>query len=294
MLVGMRCHCKNCENHFCRPVVPQDSIYQGERYIYTAHADPPFDNAMRSRVQRFAALQEEYVYISVIGGMSGIDLLATDGFNPSEIFLFDANPWMTDFCRMVLEIIEKSKNRLEYVSRMFQRNVTSPELRYGDIEPPDLGRSARVIENTLRVLTPQSRCVYRWLARGRSSVCEKVLLLHDPTVGPSLNPHTVNIKTRKKNECSFYFGHGWLRNEETFNAVKTKLRGRTSVVGFDAFQQSVSDITNKTPIVYTSNVFWHTRQSLQTSTAGLHIQRSKGQGFVSTQTKSSYSNAGQV
>lgn len=53
MLIGIRCRCTNCDNHFCRHT-PTEGEYQGDKYVYTAHADPPFDDEILKSVNKLS------------------------------------------------------------------------------------------------------------------------------------------------------------------------------------------------------------------------------------------------
>ena len=222
------------------PLTPTEGEYQGDKYVYTAHADPPFDDEILKSVNK---LSGNFTYISVIGGLTGIDLLSSK-FTPERIIFFDINPWMIDFCKMVLEIISMSHDRLNYIHRMTQNESVYNNSR----------------QDTFNILSKSSKCVYKWLLQKKTKVCEDILLHHDPKNGPKLNPHNIDKKRNFSNTCSFYFNNGWLASEKTFNIVKRKIS--KSIIDFkhlNVFNNASKIYVNSDSVLYISNVFWHNK-----------------------------------
>jgi len=228
MQVGVRCRCNGCDSLFCRPW-HTDTLYQGPPFVYTAPADPPFDPAARTLAnQGFGA------YATVIGGLTGLDALATPHFSADAVYFFDLNPWMVDFAKLVVQLVLQSPTRLTFLSHMLRRDLLSTGLFPLPMKDPHhaarrvaeaAARTAPVYQAPLN-LTQGERCTYDWLLSNASRVCEERDVFRDPRRPPSINPHGIlrPRTTRHKNTCAFYYGHGWLSSEATFQRVQQHLR----------------------------------------------------------------------
>ena len=106
-------------------------MYDGQEYVYTFHADAPAkmlllgSNLEKKRKSAQVSGQQPMVFASVIGGLSGINLLAEAWLpDPDEIILYDMNPWILEYARLVVELIGTSTSREDYISRLFSRRLS--------------------------------------------------------------------------------------------------------------------------------------------------------------------------
>ena len=275
-------------------------MYDGQEYVYTFHADAPAkmlllgSNLEKKRKSAQVSGQQPMVFASVIGGLSGINLLAEAWLpDPDEIILYDMNPWILEYARLVVELIGTSTSREDYISRLFSRrlsdflatkNVTelSPETEHAFL---DLSIDTALTQQTSEALTNTSRCVFAWVTHTlmeqphRSTpppaprrVCERVQLFHDPNRAPKLDVGLVHSGKclahvsahqckQRINTCTLYLGHGWLRSESTFSRVRARLNAaRVRYVQWNVMQpldQLYAAGAGDQPadtVLYTSNI----------------------------------------
>ena len=275
-------------------------MYDGQEYVYTFHADAPAkmlllgSNLGKKRKSAQISGQQPMVFASVIGGLSGINLLAEAWLpDPDEIILYDMNPWILEYARLVVELIGTSTSREDYISRLFSRrlsdflatkNVTelSPETEHAFL---DLSIDTALTQQTSEALTNTSRCVFAWVTHTlmkqphRSTpppaprrVCERVQLFHDPNRAPKLDVGLVHSGKclahvsahqckQRINTCTLYLGHGWLRSESTFSRVRARLNAaRVRYVQWNVMQpldQLYAAGAGDQPadtVLYTSNI----------------------------------------
>lgn len=286
MLVGVRCACRDCDSPFCRPVSIAGT-YAGAHYVYTAGADPIFD--INTLALTAPSTSSPVRVVSVVGGLTGLDLAAQSAFELGELVLFDVNPYAVEFARLVVELILLSGSPDEYVARVMGRRAR----RNGRIT-----NGPTPVEDTLKALSARHQCSYRWLHSHSPRICERVATTMDPNTRPQVNPHVPSfhpirrrageIPTRRANVCSHFLGHGWLQNE-TFALLRARLR-RTKVqfLVFNLYEQPVVELlapetAQRMPTVFfTSNILWnggHHRVEKELASAAkktdglIHVQR---------------------
>lgn len=59
-------------------------------------------------------------FITVIGGMSFLNFVTL--INPQKIFLFDINPYVIKYCKLILRIIENSKTKEDFLNSLKKGN----------------------------------------------------------------------------------------------------------------------------------------------------------------------------
>ena len=266
MQVGIRCRCRGCQSLFCRPWGSSE-LYQGSKFVYTAHADPPFDEHTIQRANR-----PFDVYMSVVGGMTGLEAMALPNFSADVIVFYDVNPFAIEFGKLVIQIVKQSKMRLEFLSHMLRRDLYKTGV-FPPPEDPPTGRMRRVAEQLARTadvftgelnLTVGERCAYDWLLREESHVCQKRDLYRDATKPPSIDPHRILrphfTPWKTNNTCSFYYGHGWLTSEATFQRVQRALRAQVFFREFnlnlplDTLFSKKNALPHDTVLFFTSNI----------------------------------------
>lgn len=239
------------------------TLYRGIDYVYAFHADAPDDvrqfkdaiSAIYSQDDLWDKPMIQATFASVIGSMSALNLLI-DLPPTEEVVLFDINPWMVEYAVMLVEVIMSSRSRLHFVEKMLSRDVTGflRSLGLDDLQPnissdqvmglPIQWRAASAVQEGL---TSPSACSHAWLTSqivrrnqmrpGRRRVCERILLFHEVSKPPRLDPAKVEkcnnfsglSKRRqldcstKSNVCTLYYGAGWLASEDAFASVRHRL-----------------------------------------------------------------------
>ena len=203
-------------------------MYVGREYVYSFHADSPIKvmelasslaATLAQQRDRLQAQQAAPVFASVIGSLSGLNMLSKAQLrDPSHVILYDMNPWMLDYARLIVELIRMSSSPEEYLSRLLSRPVQTsfvasnasailPLTEQQRIQqsflslPPD----SSLMQDTTHALTPRSACVFRWLCEtivtvpqpleppaAPRSVCERVELFHNPARSPRLDVELVH------------------------------------------------------------------------------------------------------
>lgn len=213
---------------------------------------------------------------------------------PRAITFFDINPWVLEYARMVVEVITLSPSRHEYVGRMFSRNVsrvlnttagTMAELQPAHEAPfMALAMDVGLAAETQARLTPASRCAHEWLTREvvtqpvpkapppQRRVCEHIKLFFPPTQSPKLNPYAVSGKCKlvspnpralhncltQPNQCTLYYGSGWLATEATYASVRRMLSAAPIEFKLwnlyaNTLRQLVDAASYRTVVAYLSN-----------------------------------------
>ena len=108
-------------------------MYVGREYVYSFHADSPIKvmelasslaATLAQQRDRLQAQQAAPVFASVIGSLSGLNMLSKAQLrDPSHVILYDMNPWMLDYARLIVELIRMSSSPEEYLSRLLSRPV---------------------------------------------------------------------------------------------------------------------------------------------------------------------------
>lgn len=262
-------------------------VFNGPAAIYVTHADPPF-HVERAFALVPGAARRPFVYASVIGSMAGLNGLASVTPQVSVLF-FDVNPWMVEYGRMIAELIKTTPSREGFMSAMYGRQM-GPYLKdeYNSRNPLDDLHDEKLVERTQAGLPQEVRCAYAWLQRDhmvkadssqprRHRNCEKLLIFRNPKLSPYLNPHRRGpydpaAASYKTNECAFYYGHGWLKNDESYMAVRRALMAAKLhfVVGsFETAFLDNPDFHDKSAVMYLSNIPYFLKGKLLQSKMGV-------------------------
>eukprot|EP00966_Prymnesium_polylepis_P313443 7243069-Prymnesium_polylepis.1 len=229
-------------------------MYSGPNFVYTFSCDPVTQLlVVASAINAYLtaapgaskAPATGLAFVSVVGGLSCFNMLSVLP-TPDVVVLYDTNPWMVEYARMVVEIVKLSPTRLHFVSRMFSRNASEYLLASGHTELTPAAEAAYLTlpakrsleQQTQGLLSDRARCTHKWLTQqlvpplGKKPtrrVCEDVRLFFDPSSMPPLFPEILvgRCRTdrcrRTTNVCSLYFGEGWLATEAAFVAVQKAL-----------------------------------------------------------------------
>ena len=249
----------------------EDGIYQGCEQVCVLHADPPGAvvnsvAAARKELEGFYTGPQAPLagrpmvrrLSSVIGGFSALNALLD--FAPEEIDYFDVNSRVVEYFRLVLALVQISATREEFVSRLFARPF-SRERPYtatnqGEFLSQPLDRA--VADETRGLLQVKESQVYAWLLRThmadtgwsagqprgevlekgkRRRNCEELHVFFDsPGKFPRLNPGAAGAGPA--NQCTLYYGHGWLAGQPEYSLVRERLQvARVSLSVRDALDK---------------------------------------------------------
>ena len=249
----------------------EEGMYQGCDQVYVLHADPPGAvtksvAAARTELEGFytgpqAPLAGQPVVrrlSSVIGGFSALNALLD--LAPEEIDYFDVNNRVVDYFRLVLALVQISATREEFVSRLFARpfnqGISYTVADQGRFLSQPLDRV--IADETRGLLQVKESQVYAWLLnthmadtgwsagqpRGeileqeeRRRNCEELYVFFDsPGKFPRLNPGAAGAGLA--NQCTLYYGHGWLAGQPEYSLVRERLQvARVSLSVRDAFDK---------------------------------------------------------
>lgn len=221
-----------------------------------------------STEQQGHASARNTVFASVAGSLGVFNVLVN--LPPMRrVVLYDVNTWTLEYAAMVVEVIRVSRSRADFLTNMFGRdasavaNSSSTAAFARDFLNQPFDPS--LVTATTSRLSARAACTHRWLTTtlmshtgarrppsATRSVCERVLLTSNPKANPKTSPATVAgcsdgygkrfSKTQclsaaaiHPNSCTPYYGHGWLRNETSFNSLRDHL-ARVSYVEWNATQ----------------------------------------------------------
>ncbi len=242
-----------------------DEYFLSEDKIYLASADQ-FEGIKRV-VEGSAVLQCKNFY-SVIGGLGGLNILARLDRLDSIVF-FDLNPYMPKICELMFKIIENCETRDEFISLIYLRDfsskkyfVTNQHEYYSlPVEQGILKKLNKILNKDLFEL--YMRVYYPYILNpvidnydGVSLHCTILKIFHEaPCDGVMTYPFFTREDLKAGGmSCvnSFFFGKGWLKNEERFNSVKNHLKNPNLSI----ITRSIYDLDFK-PFsgLYASNVF---------------------------------------
>jgi hypothetical protein len=214
-------------------MAPSAGYFIGQDKIYLASADQ--FAGMREIVEADNILPCSFFY-SVIGGLGGLNVLARlDGLE--EVTLFDINPFAIETCRLVLEIIKNAENRDSFISMIYARNFDSArfscenqdsfyalKLEQNRLERLKQSLPEELYECYMRVYFPYIQNPTQDKYDGASRHCTRLTVFHEaPIDGVMSYPFIAREKLMRRHITSvnsFFFGKGWLANEERYQRVR--------------------------------------------------------------------------
>lgn len=215
------------------------------KYVYLASADQ-FEGLAQVLAEPIPSVER---YYSVIGGMGGLNILSRIEA-PREIVFFDINKYTIDIAKIHVALIAESQDRFDFISLYFQRSFTS---RYTPqnindylgvpVEPAYRSRVLAALGEDLFSTyeyyylpfinsSDSEKAVYG----SRTHHCTSLRIFHYAPIGgvmtwPFASPEKLEAH-KATSTNSFFFGRGWLGDDESFLRVKTTLA--TAKVSFVA------------------------------------------------------------
>jgi hypothetical protein len=241
----------------------RDKVFLSSADLYLASADRMslvLDHAQKVAENRWTELG---TFATVIGGLSGLNYLAA--VKPREIVFFDINLHALEYTRLVCELIRKSSDHRNFISRIFGRSVDRFLEKKGDadltvenqeaylLEPIDRG----LFEETIRGLSTGSRTLFKALLVPRWTrpvldgawCCRRLLPCWPPQVGV---PVTLGQKVFRypsgeemPNTNTFFYGQGWLGSAGSFLRVRANIEEAVvRICHFDLLRQDLASLVN--------------------------------------------------
>ncbi len=209
--------------------------------IYLASADR-MDLALANlRSLRTSGIAQVDAFASVVGGLSGLNYLLQ--LQPRTIALYDVNPAMLGYARLVLEIVSLAGTPREFISRIFCRSV---ETFLAETDAPELTESNQeaylrrpveraLLEETQGELSPGARRTHEEVLVPHltgavlSGVrnCRRLLpcwpVAARVPVGAGEAEGYDDVGRLVPNTNSFFYGHGWLETPAAYQRVREAL-----------------------------------------------------------------------
>jgi len=255
-------------NNFKKPVgvkILNDEYFLLEDKIYLASADQ-FEG-LKGIVEGPNVMQCKNFY-SVIGGLGGLNILARLEQLDSIVF-FDLNPYMAKICELIFEVIKNCETRDEFISLIYLRDFSSKkyfvtnqhEYYSKPVDQALLNKLKSKIKKDLFDL--YMKAYYPYILDpmvqkydGISLHCTTLRVFHE---APRNGVMTYPFLTREEMAAnkmvsvnSFFFGKGWLKNEERFIKVKNHLKNKNlSIITRSIYELEFKPFSG----LYASNVF---------------------------------------
>lgn len=219
--------------------------------IYLASADQ--FKGMEAIVEEEEVLQCQHFY-SVVGGLGGLNVLARLK-EVESITFFDINPYMLLVAELMIEIIRNAEDRNTFISLIYGREFDAKRYSFANqrsyyelpIDPKWSQRLERILRPKLferykRFYWPYIQNPMDDSYDGVSIHCTRLLVFHEaPINGVMTYPFLDREQMRVNNiSCinSFFFGKGWLRNEDRYQRVRQQMR----ICKIKMLVQSIFDI----------------------------------------------------
>lgn len=212
--------------------------------VYLASADQ--FKGIEAIVEAKELLQCRHFY-SIVGGLGGLNVLARLKKVESLTF-FDVNPHTLEVCEFMFEVIRSAENRNTFVSLIYGREFDSNKYSFDNQteyyqKPIDSNWTSRLEETVgSKLFSTYKRLYWSYIQNpmediydGASVHCTRMVLFHEAPVNSVMTyPFQERNYMRTKNiSCinSFFFGKGWLRDEERYQQVRENLtKCKTSLV----------------------------------------------------------------
>ena len=168
-------------------------------------------------------------FISVVGGLGALQALLF--IEPKEITFFDCNYFAIPYLKLILELIELSLKPSDFIRRIYGRDIFQSISGKGFDDLTLLSqntylstaRDSMIDQQTLKELSTESSKLF-----DRYFISQVVKWEYAQKLLPCWNLAEVvpvNIWGEcEKNINTFFYGHGWLSHQESFNLLKNRLR----------------------------------------------------------------------
>lgn len=215
-------------------------LFEGRRHVYLANADIMAKTLSNEAVLRQRCRGPVHRYATVVGGLSGLNYIAA--LRPESLVFFDVNSEMVRYSRFLVEMIGASRSPADFLTNMFGRSVERFEAETGaplTVENQDafLARSVErgILDRLDGMLGEESREIFREyvephlfgsLPDGPMN-CRRLLpcwpVAERVPVGAGSDTGYNEAGVRVPNVNTFFYGHGWLASQESFDALKRSL-----------------------------------------------------------------------
>ena len=251
------------------------SLFSAPAELYLASADR-MDRVLENLDRmKGAPVEDTRTYATVIGGLSGLNYLLA--LRPQRIVFFDRNLSAVDYARLIIEMIGLSKDREDFMGRMFCRpldaflaDTGAAALTVGTQEqylerPVDRTLQA----DTLSKLSPVSRQIFnaymtpylpgKTLEEVRN--CRRLLpcwpIGKMVPVGGGEAEGIDELGQRVPNTNTFFYGLGWLSSPESFLKVKQAIsRADVQFAHVDLLKQDLRCLSDPSlpAVLHVSNI----------------------------------------
>ncbi|MGB8427382.1 MAG: glycosyltransferase [Desulfobacterales bacterium] len=234
------------------------SLFHSPEQVYVASADKM--EAVLNNCRQFIQVPNHDIdsYVSVIGGMSGLNYLSM--MTPRSITFFDVNYSAVEYMKCLFEIIHMSDKPKNFVSRVFCRSIEEflKNNNYDDLtvfnqnEYLNMQCDVDMYRELLSNLSPFSQKIYKkYLAphlpgKVLSGVknCRHLVPcfpIHERVpVGGGQENGTNEFGELVPNLNTFFYGHGWLASDDAYNHVKMVLKtSNMRCMAFDLFKDEL-------------------------------------------------------
>lgn len=246
--------------------------FLGDSQVYLASAD-----LMSLTLQNCKILEDHvpqaFTFMTVIGGLSGLNYIQY--LKPKNIIFYDINEYSINYLVFILELIKISNSNKDFISRMFCRNVDEFEkainqkLDYKNQQLYlDLPVDEIVQRDTYIQLSDSSKNVYNEYIFPRleneiKNVCNCRKLLPCWKIDERVPVEPGSSCSVDKDGCyvpninTFFYGYGWLTDEESFNETKKVLQNaKNQAIVLDVFNLNPDQwITpGRSHVIHVSNI----------------------------------------
>lgn len=213
----------------------QNDIFIGKSQVYLANSDQMDKTIHNCKILK-ESIPPVFKYVTVIGGMSGLNYIQY--LRPKNIIFYDINPFAVEYLTFILELISISRNHRDFISRIFCRDLKIFEdtfktmLNYKNQQIYlDLPVDEILQKDTCNRLSQSSQkifkeYIYLRLENVVNQVCNCRRLLpcwkidKDVPVGAGEAYGVDQDGCYIPNTNTFFYGYGWLANEQSFKETK--------------------------------------------------------------------------
>ena len=282
-----------------------DKLFERSQDLYLASADKiNFILEKSSKIQNLFKDPHVDTYYSVIGGLSGLNHLSV--LCPKKIVFFDINDAAITYCNFIVEFIKSCNSPKDFISSFFARDIDS-FLEFYDFKNLNERNQFRflqddidedILANTLNKLSLKSQHIYNDyilpLVKGDipqdARNCRRLLPCWHPDltvpvgVGDLYGANEFGALTINTN--TFFYGHGWLSSQESYEKVCNNLsRATVEVKKINFLEENFHFEKDEIFVFHISNIDdWFPKET-QSVLQNLHqiVQSNKAQfGIVST------------
>ena len=215
--------------------------FEGKSQVYLASADNMKQTLANLQILKKQNFSNIYRYISVIGGLSGLNYIAT--LQPKQVLFFDINSQAIPYAKFFLELIGCCKTPKDFISRIFSRSVDEFEREIGttlNYQTQEFFLKKRIdvdlLQDTLSKLSHEGQRVYNEyisphlynpVLSGRCN-CRRLLpcwpISDTVPVGAGEKVWVGEDGQRIPNTNTFFYGFGWLETEAAYVGLRSALQ----------------------------------------------------------------------